>query len=91
MWSIKTGKTSRIASLYLCEIKFSKDPIGIEVIDEIKKKINALIIPKHHSIRPVLIHVNGVKDSLLEEGFFAHLIDFADLLSYYPGVLSIRN
>lgn len=71
---------TRYGILYVCEIKFSQQPQGLEVVEEIKEKINKLQIPKHHSIRPVLIHVNGVKDSVLETEFFANIIDFGNLL-----------
>jgi len=68
-------------TIWLCEIKFSKHQIGSFVIQEIQKKIAHLNTTKAYSIRPVLIHVNGVTDELIAEGFFAHIIDFANLLS----------
>ena len=63
-------------TLYLCEIKFSTKSIEIEVIDQIKEKIRKLHRPKGFSIRPVLIHVNGVSESVLETEYFTHVIDF---------------
>lgn len=72
---------TRFGTLYLVEVKFSKDPIGLEIIQEVKAKIHKLTIPRYHSIRPILIHVNGVKDTLIEENFFAQIIDFAEFLS----------
>jgi uncharacterized protein len=65
---------------YLCEIKFSQREIGKEIIREIEEKISALAIPKKFSIRPVLIQVNGITEELEESGFFAHIINFGDLL-----------
>ena len=67
-------------TLYICEIKFSKEPVGSGIIQEIKEKIKALHYLKHFSFRPILIHVNGVKESVLESGFFAKIIDFGDFL-----------
>ena len=67
-------------TLYLCEIKFSKEPIGSAVIQEIKEKIKSLQHLKNFSFRPVLIHVNGVKESVLENRFFAKIIDFGSFL-----------
>jgi hypothetical protein len=32
----------------------------------VKRKVEALITPKHLSIRPVLVHVNGVAEPVLE-------------------------
>lgn len=62
-------------TLYLCEIKFSKNPINPSVIDEVGKKMNALDSPKSFSLRPVLIHVSGVSEALEDEQYFAQIID----------------
>jgi uncharacterized protein len=67
-------------TLYICEIKFSKNEIKSDVIHEMKKKISALVIPKHFSYRPILIHVNGVNDEVVDDDFFAAIIDFGQLL-----------
>lgn len=71
---------TRSHSLYVCEIKFSKNPIGSEVIQEVQEKITRLKIPRGFSIRPVLIHVNGCQDSIKESEYFSHVISFGDLL-----------
>ena len=67
-------------TLYVCEIKFSKEPIGMNIIAEMKEKIGRLKIPKGFSIRPILIHVNGVTDALIESEFFASTINFSEFL-----------
>jgi len=67
--------------LYVCEIKYSKHPISIEVINEVQKKISALRLPKGTSCRAVLIHVNGVTKNLIEEDYFATIIDFSEMLN----------
>jgi uncharacterized protein len=67
-------------SLYLFEIKFSKDKIGMEVIAEIQDKIQRLSAPRNLSIWPVLIHVNGVTEPVRKSGFFSKIIDFGDFL-----------
>ena len=66
--------------LYACEVKFSKKEISSEVIAEIKKKLDAFYLPIGFSIMPVLIHVNGVSDDLVEKGYFSHIINFSELL-----------
>lgn len=66
--------------LYLCEIKFSRDPLRREVIVDVKEKIRRLKRPRYCSVLPVLIHVNGVSDAVIETDFFAQMIDFRDLL-----------
>lgn len=68
-------------SLYICEIKYCIKPIGIEIIEEVKEKMNRLNLPKTpFSLRPVLIHVNGVSESVQESAFFTHIINFSQLL-----------
>lgn len=69
---------SKFNTLYLCEIKFSKEAIGKQVIDEVKEKIKNLNVSRQFSIRPVLIHVNGVNQSVVESNFFSHIIDFSE-------------
>ena len=71
---------TRFNSLYVCEIKFSRNPVPAHVVDEMKTKIGALQMPKNFSYRPVLIHVNGVEDELISREYFAEIIDFGDLL-----------
>ncbi len=71
---------TRFQNLYICEIKFSKDRIGKKIIEEMEEKIKRLKAPKHFSIRPILIHVNGVEESVLDEMYFDKIIDFGQLL-----------
>lgn len=71
---------TRFHNLYLCEVKFSRNPIGQKIIKEMEEKRKRLKIPKFCSIRPVLIHVNGVDESVLDEGYFDKVIDFGQLL-----------
>lgn len=72
---------TRFNTLYLCEIKFSKSPITSSVIREVEKKMKDFYIPKGYSIRPVLIVVNGVTDSVIESQFFSQILSFGELLS----------
>ena len=67
-------------TLYLCEVKFSKAPIGVEVVAEVEEKITCMKIPRGFSVRPILIHVNGVTEACLESDFFAKIIAFDQLL-----------
>ncbi|MBM3197796.1 MAG: ATP-binding protein [Chlamydiae bacterium] len=68
-------------TLYVCEIKYSKNEIGTQVIEEMNEKIKRLSIPKHFSYRTVLIHVNGISESLEETQYFSHVINLSDFLS----------
>ena len=71
---------TRFNTQYICEVKFSKNTIDRQVIEEMKEKTKRLKIPKHFSIRPVLIHVNGLESSVLDEEYFDKVIDFGQLL-----------
>lgn len=72
---------TRFNTLYVCEIKFSRNKIGKEVIAEVQKKMDVLAKPKGFSLRPVLITACEVDASLEEEGFFDKIIRFEDLLT----------
>lgn len=65
---------------YVCEFKFKRHEIGTEIIHEVKKKLDNLQIPKGFSCRPVLVHVNGVSEKVMNSGFFSNIIDFSELL-----------
>jgi len=66
--------------LYICEIKCSTQPIGASIIEEMQNKIRAMTIPKYFSYRPILIHINGVTDALIDAQYFSHIIDFGSFL-----------
>lgn len=71
---------TKASVLYICEIKFSKNPIGPSVIGDLEKKIYALAVPKHVSCRPVLIHVGGVQKEVVEADFFHKIIDWTQFV-----------
>lgn len=71
---------TRFHTLYLCEIKFSKDAVGNKIIEEMEKKRKNLKVPRNFSIRPVLIHVNGVEERVIDERYFDKTVDFGELL-----------
>jgi len=71
-------------TVFICEIKFNRCEIGNEIIKEVSEKMEKLKLPKHISRRPVLIHVNGVKDEIIDEQFFSKIIDFSEALNFVP-------
>lgn len=71
---------TRYGCLYVCEIKFYTAEISKEVAIEFENKLGRLSVPKGTSIRPVLIHCNGVSDAVAEMGLFDYIIDFSELL-----------
>jgi hypothetical protein len=71
---------TKFNTLYVCEVRFSKNPIGINIIHEVHGKIKRLKRPRGFSCRPVLIHVNGVSDDVVEGDFFSEIIDMSQFL-----------
>jgi AAA+ ATPase superfamily predicted ATPase len=70
----------KYGTLYICEIKFSKNKIDSSIVPEMIKKIDALRYPKRFSCRPVLIHVNGVTDDVVDSDYFASIVDVSQFL-----------
>ena len=68
-------------TLYVCEIKFSTSEVKSSVIEEMEKKIESLSVPKGFSIRPVLIHVNGVSQTIKESEVFNDIVDFSQFFN----------
>ncbi len=71
---------TKLNTLFLCEIKFSKNPINTSVIREVKTKIDRLAFPKGFSCVPVLIHIGGISDELDDNDYFFKCIDFSEFL-----------
>ncbi len=71
---------TRFGNLFVCEVKFSRNPIPSNVIQEVQTRLEALQTPRGHAKLPVLIHVNGISSEIEESGFFSHIIDFGNLL-----------
>lgn len=67
-------------NFYLCEIKFSRQPIRVDVIKQVQEKIKQLSLPRGVAVLPILIHVNGVTEKMNEENYFYSIIDFGSLL-----------
>ena len=72
---------TRFNTIYAIEVKLSRDPIGSSIIQECAEKLRRLKLPRHFSIVPVIIHVSGVQDSVLDSRFFSHVIDFGEFLN----------
>ncbi|MEI6790327.1 MAG: hypothetical protein WCK42_04000, partial [Myxococcaceae bacterium] len=72
---------TRFGSLYICEIKFSKNPVSPSIIEQVQQKIDRIKKPKGLSCRPVLIHVGGVHSDVEDSGFFSEIIDFGEIFN----------
>jgi hypothetical protein len=71
---------TKFGTLYVCEIKFSKSPIGSTISQEMEQKLRVLTVPRGFSLRPVLLHVNGVTEEVVDADYFAAIIDLGQLL-----------
>lgn len=65
--------------LYACEIKFSINEVGVSVVSEMQEKLQRFSIPKGFFVIPVLIHINGVSDSVVSSDYF-RIIDFTEMM-----------
>lgn len=72
---------TQTCNLFICEFKFKRRELGVEVIDEVKEKINRLVIPHGFGVVPVLLHLSGVSDKVYDTNFFYRIIDIADFLN----------
>ncbi len=72
---------TRFDSVHACEIKFSKSAIKPGVVGEMRQKLEKLQLPRKFSVRPVLIHVNGVHSEVVRSQFFSQIVDFGELLT----------
>lgn len=71
---------TKTKTLYLCEFKFSRHELKSDVIAEIQKKIDKLVLPRGFSVCPVLFHISGVSDTILDAQYFYRMIDIGNFL-----------
>jgi len=67
-------------TLYACEIKFSRQTIGPEVIEQMREKIDRLSLPRHVAVLPVLIYAGDISASVREKEYFRYIVDVQALL-----------
>jgi len=65
-------------TLFVCEIKFSQEIMGKEVIDSMKEKIDRLSAPRGFAVLPVLIHANSITQMVTEAEYFLKIINVND-------------
>jgi uncharacterized protein len=62
--------------LTVCEMKYSRGPVGVEVIEEMQRKVELLQpIAARKTIQRVLIVRDRVSQALIDAGYFSHIID----------------
>jgi len=67
-------------TLYICEIKFKRHEIGIEIITEMQEKMSRLKTTKGFAKVAVLFHLVGITNSLATSSFFYRIVDISDFL-----------
>jgi len=72
---------TKFKTVYVFEIKFSTNTIGVDVVEAVKEKINRLALPKGMACIPVLIHANHVSSNVMDQEYFASVINVVDWLS----------
>lgn len=70
---------TKFKTLYVCEIKSSRNLIGKSIVNEVEEKTLRLERPKGFSIRPVLIHTGEVHDEVYDSDYFAKIINLGEL------------
>ena len=67
-------------NLFMCEFKFKNREIGIDIIHQVKDKIQALKVPRGFASIPILFHIGGVSSSVATDGYFYRIIDITNFL-----------
>jgi len=57
------------------------------VIEEVEQKMKRLSFPKGYSIRPILIHVNGVSRGIIDSELFTQIVE----LFGFPKSIGLNN
>ena len=65
----------------LCEIKYRNKPIGIEVIDEVEKKVQFLSPGKTQTIEPILITLSPPTKKLIDQHYFHRILTADDFFT----------
>lgn len=67
-------------NLFICDFKFKRRELGMDVVTQVREKIDALKVPRGFATIPVLFHIGGVSTSLATSDYFYRMIDIADFL-----------
>jgi hypothetical protein len=67
-------------NLFICEFKFKRRELGVDIIEDMKEKTSALRVPRGFATVPVLFHTGGVTSAVDTSDYFYRIIDIADFL-----------
>lgn len=70
---------TRYRTLFACECKFTTERVDTGVVADMEQKLQRLRVPRGFSVRPILVHANGVSDAVLEREYFARIVDLTSL------------
>lgn len=62
------------------EYKYTKKPIGGQIIDDVSKKIERLSVPCQISVEKVLVSACGVTEVVTQSGYFDHILTISDII-----------
>ncbi len=65
--------------LTLCELKYTHNPVGVDVILDVEKKIKAFPLKKNKTLQKVLITKAPPTSELLKKGYFYKILRATDL------------
>lgn len=68
-------------NLFVCEFKFKRRELGVEIITEVQEKVTALKVPRGFAVIPVLFHIGGVSSTVATRDYFYRIIDISDFLA----------
>lgn len=65
-------------NLFVCEFKFKKRELGMDLIRQMEEKLQALKVPRGFAAIPVLFHLSGVSTAVATSNYFYRIIDISD-------------
>ena len=71
---------TKFKTLYVCEMKFSRNNIEHNVIKQVSEKINKINLPKGYSALPILISAGNIPQSIIDSDYFHSIINIEDLI-----------
>jgi len=76
---------TKYKTLYVCEFKFSKNEISQSIIKEMQDKITRFKPPYGYACIPVILHVGGVQQSVIDAEYFGAIINVCDWFDDFDG------
>lgn len=67
-------------NLFVCEFKFKRRELGMDIIEQMQDRVHALKVPRGFASIPVLFHIGGVTSSVATDEYFYRIIDVSEML-----------